>query len=595
MNNNRKPSEERRWERFYPEEAKNFDYPRMNIFDAVKEENKNRKDAIALEYEGNDICYGEFFDKVEEKQEFLESKGITKDDVVTVSMLMCPDFIYDWYALGKIGAVSNLIDPRTSTDGVKKYIEEADSKYILSTNIFTPKVMSAIKDRKDSVVVNYALSNYADNKMPLKLVLADFATTAYCGVKSKLDGRLENVYERDLPIVSGVKSSVYEKDLPLTIVHTGGTTGFPKGVLLSHDNYNAMAYEYKKSQIGFTADDRFLLVMPPWISYGSGMLHMSLITGMKAHIVSALNSKKIDKLVDKTEPQWMAGVPAHYKIVSRSKTLKKNGMKYFKAGAVGGDAMSAEDFNESENSMKENGIKKGLYPGYALTEATSAFAVRQLENYKPGSVGIPLPGNTVGIFKFDEESETTLDEELDYNQTGEICIRTPNMMLGYFLNDEATKEVIKKHKDGNYWIHTGDLGYIDEDGAIFVNGRIKEMITRYDGFKVYPSMIEKVLNANKAVAACKVVGVDDKIHGQGSVPKAYIVLEDKYKNDEDKVLKDIKNACEYCLPSYYVENAKYETIEKLPRTPIGKIDIRLLQEMDRQQELSMGRAKVLKK
>ena len=219
--------------------------------------------------------------------------------------------------------------------------------------------------------------------------------------------------------------------------------------------------------------------------------------------------------------------------------------------------------------------------------STSAFAVRQLGEYKPGSVGIPLPGGTVGIFKFDEETSETLDEELDYNQTGEICMRTPNQMLGYFKHEELNETVLRKHKDGLTWVHTGDLGYIDEDGFLYVNGRIKEMITRHDGFKVYPSMIEKVINAHQAVASCKVVGVEDVTHGQGQVPKAYIVLKPEFEADGQQVLKEIKSDCIYCLPEYYVEGCEYEAIEKLPLTSLGKIDFRALQEL--------SKAKTLKK
>ena len=168
---------------------------------------------------------------------------------------------------------------------------------------------------------------------------------------------------------------------------------------------------------------------------------------------------------------------------------------------------------------------------------------------------------------------------MDYNQRGEICLKTPNMMLGYFKNPELTKDVLKKHADGEVWIHTGDLGRIDEDGFIFVEGRIKEMITRHDGFKVYPSLIEKVIASNKAIESCKVVGVPDTVHGQGEFPMAYFVLKDEYKNDANNVLKEIKEMCKSCLPEYYIEGIRYESIEKMPLTPIGKIDYRLLQDL----------------
>ena len=580
-----KPSEEMVWRKYYTENGKNFDFPKMNIYDLVYEENRNRKDNVALEYEGTVVRYGDYFDKVEERTEFFKSKGISKDDIITVSMLMSPEFIYDWYALARLNAVTNLIDPRTSFEGIKQYLEEAESKYILNTNIFLPKVLKAMQNDQSYNVINYSLRESA-KKMPFMLGLISDLMALYGNFIAKKESRVVNHKANNIRINNEYIESEYYENQALTIVHTGGTTGFPKGVVLSHDNYNAMAYEYMKSDIGFTAKDRFLLVMPPWISYGSGMLHMSLVTGMKATIISKLDSKKMAKYIIDYQPQWFAGVPAHYKIVSDSNLISKKGVPFLKAGAVGGDSMSPELYNKANDYLVENGASKGVYPGYALTEVTSAFAVKQLGDYKPGSVGIPLPGGTVGIFKFDETTEQTLDEELTYNQTGEICMRTPNQMLGYFKNEELTQTVLRKHSDGYTWVHTGDLGHIDEDGFLYVDGRIKEMITRYDGFKVYPSVIEKIINQHNAVSTCKVVGIDDKIHNHGQVPKAYIVLKPEYVDSENQIIKEIKDMCYKSLPEYYVENSQYEKIDVLPLTPIGKVDFNALKEKNKEKKLS---------
>ena len=572
----RKPSEERIWEKYYPESAKNFCFPKMKTFDLVYEENKNRKDSIALEYEGKEICYGEYFDRVEEKTDYFKSKGIKENDIVTVSMLMTPEFVYDWYALGRLNAISNLIDPRTSVQGIRQYLEEAESKYILNTDIFIKKIIDAIKPGKVPYnVINYSLSESAI-KMPFKLGLVSNAMGLYSKIIAKNNKNIENYASNDEIDSKTSYIPDYRENQALTIVHTGGTTGFPKGVVLSHDNYNAMAYEYMKSQIGFSPNDRFLLIMPPWISYGSGMLHMSLVTGMKSTVISKLDSKKMAEYLIKYKPQWFAGVPAHYKKIASSNIIEKKGVPFLKAGAVGGDAMSAELYETANNYLLKNGASKGVYPGYALTEVTSAFAVKQLGDYKPGSVGIPLPGCTVGIFAFDEKTEETLDNELGYNHTGEICMRTPNQMLGYFKNEELSNMVLKKHNDGNIWVHTGDLGHIDEDGFLYVDGRIKEMITRYDGFKIYPSLIEKVINSHDGVSSCKVVGIEDEIHRHGQIPKAFIVLKPEYQQMQLQIIKEIKNKCHSCLPEYYVENSQYEAIDVLPLTPIGKVDFQAL-------------------
>ena len=155
-----KPSEEMRWRKYYPEEAKKFDYPRMKIYDLVYEENRNKKDNIALEYEGTKIRYGDFFDKVDEKIEYFLSKGVKPEDIITFSMLMTPEFVYDWYALSQINAISNLIDPRTSAAGIREYLLEADSKMVMNTSIFTGKLKDAIGN-DDIDVINYSLKDSA--------------------------------------------------------------------------------------------------------------------------------------------------------------------------------------------------------------------------------------------------------------------------------------------------------------------------------------------------------------------------------------------------------------------------------------------------
>ena len=570
------PSVDKPWIKYYPEGALDFDFPRMKAYDLIYERNKNRKDSIALEYEGHEISYGELFDQIEQRTEFFIQKGVKENDIVTISMLMSPEFVYDWYALGRINAISNLIDPRTSPEGIRHYLEEAESRYLLNTDLFTGKIKKAIETQQDYHVINYSLLT-SSVKMPFAFGMINRITGAYSKAIAKHDKRFETAEKTEAP-----KQSIedrlpeYKHDQPLTIVHTGGTTGMPKGVILSHDNYNAMAYEYMKSEIGFAANDRFLLIMPPWISYGSGMLHMSMITGMKATIISKLDSKKIADYVLQYKPQWFAGVPAHYKRIAACEKISKRKVPFLKAGAVGGDAMSAELYRKVNDYLINNGAKQGVYPGYALTEVTSAFAVKQLGEYKAGSVGIPLPGCTVGVFRFDEETKTTIDEELSYGETGEICLRTPNQMLGYFKDEKQTNGVLKRHKDGYTWVHTGDLGHVDKDGFIFVDGRIKEMITRYDGFKIYPSLIENLLNKQDLVAQCKVVGVSDRKHGHGQIPMAVIVLKKGKKNTVSGTLKELESLCRKELPEYYMEGCKFKEIDKLPLTAIGKVDYRKL-------------------
>ena len=569
------PSEEMVWTKYYNDKGLNFDYPKnMNIYDLVYEENKNRKDNIALEYEGKKIRFGDYFDKVEERIEFYNSKKLQPQEAVTIASLLTPDFVYDFYAIAKLHGMTNLIDPRTRVEGIKDYISEADSRIIVANDLFLDKMLEALDHGDYEIVVNSLFGDSKHLEFPLN------AVSVLTGLKAKLlKLKYDNIQNYPKHLVLGeeqVPQNVENGDL--TIVHTGGTTGSPKGVVLTHDNYNAVAMQYLTSDIGFKPGQKFMIIMPPWISYGSGLLHMTLVGGMTATLIPKLDGRKMDEALIKYEPQWFAGVPAHFVNMLDRKIAKGDEFKKVYSGAIGGGPVSADLFLESDKYFKEHGCPQGMIPGYALTECSSTFAARQSEEFVPGSVGIPLPGATCGIFKFDEETQTTTDEELGYNQEGEICILSPAMMSGYYKNEELTNKVLVKHSDGKTWIHTGDLGHLDENGFLFVDGRIKELIIRHDGFKVYPNMIEKLVESVHGIETVKVVGISDPDNTVGDVPKVFYTIKSDFNEYAEDIDKRVQDICLTQLSEYYTEGMTFERIEKMPLTPIGKIDYRKLKE-----------------
>lgn len=178
----------------------------------------------------------------------------------------------------------------------------------------------------------------------------------------------------------------------------------------------------------------------------------------------------------------------------------------------------------------------------------------------------------MGIF------EPDTDIELKYNQQGEVCICAPAVMLGYYDQEEETSKILKKHSDGTIWIHSGDIGHIDEDGFLFIDGRIKRLVIRHDGFKVFPSLIENKLAMNQAVKECCVIGMPDKEHSQGELPFACIVLESTSIGKENAVKKELIKLCETELPEY-AQPIGFKFFDELPLTPIGKVDYRALIEL----------------
>lgn len=228
---------------------------------------------------------------------------------------------------------------------------------------------------------------------------------------------------------------------------------------------------------------------------------------------------------------------------------------------------------ESNKFLKEHNCSSKITKGYGMTEVTGGVAGTVDANNEIGSVGIPFVQTNISIFE--PETET----ELGYGQDGEICISGPNTMLGYYNNEQATNQVLKIHSDGRIWVHTGDIGHITQNGNIYVVDRLKRMIIRFDGFKIFPSIIENVLCTHYAVETCKVVSIPDINHSQGKLPKAHVVLKPEFKENSQKIMFELKKLCSEQLPEY-VQPVDYKFRDKLPLTPVGKIDYLALESED---------------
>lgn len=365
-----------------------------------------------------------------------------------------------------------------------------------------------------------------------------------------------------------VEEIVFSDDYPVAVVHTGGTTGIPKGVLLSNENFNNVVLQIKNSSVEANRNYRFLNIMPPFIAYGIALgLNTAITLGWHTIIVPQFDANKFDELLKKHKPNGIMGVPAYWETVMKSKKMQNEDLSYIKNILLGGDRIKPEFEKRLNKFLIEHNCNAGVGKGYSMTEVSACTTFSTKEANELDSVGIPLTKTIVSVF----EPNTT--KELSYNEVGEICIKTPTMMLKYFANDKETDKIKVEHKDG-YWIHTGDLGYIDKKGIVFIKDRIKRMIAR-SGFKVFPSEIENLFISHYAVETCAVVGIPDAV--DVTAPKAYIVLKTNYKSQKDKITAELiqmlKNST---LPPYF-EPVKYEFREKLPLTNIGKVDFVALQ------------------
>lgn len=566
------PSIDKPWLKYHTNEAVSRELEHITIYEKLINANKDNMDKVALNYFGRKIAYAELINNIEVTSANLLNMGVKTGDIVSIAAPTTPEVIYLIYALSKIGATANMIDPRTSVEGIKNYINETNSELLFIVDVASPKV----KDIKVSSSVKKVVSiSPADSLPPIVKQLYNLKEK----IEAKKQGKTQENYGFDKwpeTMKNSFKeycgsTAAYDEERPAVIVHTGGTTGNPKGVMLNDFSLNAAAQQCIEAGFDFKRDHSWMNIMPPFIAYGVGNgLHLPLICGMEVIIVPAFEAKKFADLLAKHKPNHMTGAPSPYEFVINNKKMKKADLSYMIAPTVGGDKMDETLERQTNDFLAAHGCEYKVVKGYGMTEVNAAVAAcSNNEINKIGTVGLPFAKENIAIFNPGTEEEVLLGE------IGEVCITGPNTMLGYYNNPKATNEVLKKHADGKLWMHSGDIGYFDKDGQLYILDRIKRMVIRYDGFKLFPSVIENVISSVEGVKNVSVIGVPDEGHTQGKLPYAFITIDENA--DESIVLSNISQKCEAELPEYS-QLCGMRVIDEIPYTGIGKVDFRTLEE-----------------
>lgn len=559
------------WLKYYPQYLIEKELPKTTMYDYILKGNNFYPNRTALNYFNNKITYYEMFQKIDVVARSFLELGVKKGDIITISMPTLPEFVYMFYAVSKIGAIANMVDPRKSSEEIEEYINVVNSKLLVVVDVALDKV----KDVEKHTAVETVVSVSPSESLPPALKKAYKLKNG--SKKSKIKNLIKwqdfynlGVMRKNEVIVDEFPE--YEEDTPVVIVYTGGTTGKSKGVMLSNDNLNAASSQCETCGYDFQRQHSWLNIMPPFIVYGVGNgLHLPLAMGMEVILIPQFDAKKFDRLLKKHHPNHVTGVPTHYDSIVKSKVIQKDGLKYLLSPIVGGDKLNEASEEIINKFFKKNNCNFNVSKGYGMSEVCAAVCTASIaEINEIGSVGIPFHHTIMAVFDPDT------GKELKYNEIGEICISGPNTMLRYYNNEEETKNIIRKHDDGLLWVHSGDLGYITERGVVHIKGRTKEMIVRHDGFKVFPITIEEVILSHPDIKACKVVGVKDDNYSQGELPKAFVVL-NKSISDEKKLKDDLKKICKERLAEY-LQPIDFVIKEKLPVTAIGKIDFMKLKE-----------------
>lgn len=566
------------WQKYYSKEAITASIPELTAYQYMVSQNEDNLSTKAIMYYGKKISYKNYIDMIDETARRLYNLGVTEGEVVTVMSVANPELEVLFYALNKLGAVINLIDVRSDYKQIKKYLMEVKSSEVVVMDNFLPEFDKCMEDEDiDNIVENViTLSPYNSVLFPFNVLAEKKSRKEDSTLYSRIDEiKKKNKYMTWNDLMSVHKYRYpryprYKKNMVAALVHTGGTTGVPKTVKLSNENFNAMAIQYKSLNANYNKGDTFLNGIVPFVAYGIVVtIHMPMCLGMTNIIAPILSPKEFTEFMIKYKPNHTITVPTYVEHFVHDRKADSMNWKCLKNLGIGGDYFSEQSEIYVNEFLKNHGSSSIAEKGYGMTENSSTAGVCLVGVNKTNSLGIPLPLNTYGIF------ERGTDKELKYGEEGEICITGPTEMLGYLDNEEEESKVIKIHSDGKKWIHSEDVGIIDEDGFLFFKGRYKRLIP-HGGFKLYPSYIEGVIMKHPDIDNCCVISIPDKVYGAS--PEAHVVIKKDNVSELKKLKEELIKLCQDKLPSYsQPEDFIFE--EDLPLTSVGKVDYKKVEKM----------------
>lgn len=562
-------SQQKPWMKHYANET-DTQIPQMKVYSYLKETNKHRPNGVIIYYYGAKITFKAFLQRIDECADAFAGIGVKRGDTVSLLSASTPESIIAFYALNKIGATLNAIDPRLDKKSISRMIRSSGSKVLMAIDIAYQQVAPIIDEiKQDHIIIQSAATSLPPlKKIALKIATATSNNTIPYGKKGVISWETFMTFAK----FAIATEAEYVGDATVAITYTGGTTGFPKGVMLTNDSINSVAFSFLHAGIVHEDGQRFLGIMPIFSSYGLVCgIHMPFVMGCELALIPRFFPLKMGEYIKKFKPHHMIATPAFYEILIDSEEMDGFDLSHMLTLGSGGDSMNAGLEAKLEAFRESHGLRYPLAQGYGMSEVSAAATFCVNDRYKKGSVGIPCYTTTIGIF----DPET--GEELGYDTPGEVCITGPTMMKGYFNNKAETEYVMRRHADGQVWIHSGDIGTIDEDGFVYIKGRVKRMITRFDGHKVFPITIESFIAEMEEVHSCSVIGVNDRERLQGQYPMAVIELNSGIDSSRrDEICRDIYKKCHEQLEQRGRPVAVV-CVDEIPLTAMGKNDFRKLE------------------
>jgi long-chain acyl-CoA synthetase len=551
------PIRGRPWLRFYRDVPATLDYPNLTVHGAVMDAVRRFPGRTAYEFLGATATYRELGASISRCADALAVAGLGPGDRLTIALPTSPQGAIAFYAAAKLGAVSSIIHPLSTAAEIGHYLELSRSRVALTLDLFHERL---VEQDLDTLIV----TGIADC-LPAPSRLAYRATRGRKAPRIAADPRIRRWSELEAARHPPAGEHPTPADAPAAILYSSGTTGAPKGILLSHRNFTAEALQVAH-WVGLSERDTILAALPIFHGFGLGALvHTGFTSGAKVVLVPRVAPALVARLLGGKRVTLTAGVPTLFEALTHSTSLARADLSALRAAFSGADTLPAPVRERFEELVRRRGGNARLLEGYGLTEAVSAVAAMPLDEQRADRVGLPLPDMDVKVCRFGTTEEVGLGED------GELCVAGPTVMLGYLDDPDASAEVLRRHDDGRIFLHTGDVGSIDGDGFVRFEGRLKRMI-KTSGFNVYPAQVEAVLLEHPAVESACVVGIPDVRVGERV--KAFVLLRDPDRAGDD-LADELVAHCRERLIKWSCPR-EIEFRPELPTTRVGKIDFAAL-------------------
>ncbi len=527
----------------------------MNLHSTILNNATTYPEKTALLYFNRSISYGKLANSIKHYISLLYEMGAREGDIVTVSLPTTPESIAITYSLNYIGATVNFVDVRSTPEQVSNSVRATKSKLLFIMNFNTKRIASMAKE----MAVEHIVVLRGVESLPLTVQFG-YSVVDYINGRHHLsnsDKRFvywSNITKRK----NTFEAPAYKwpQDAPQLIFQTSGTTGKAKMAMITAENISNATSSFPEIARNLCTDDIVLGTIPIFTLTGfETSVHFPLFYGATSVIIPIWKVANYIKLIEKYKPHHIWSVPSYWDTINDTNNSDVN-LSSLKTAVVFGDIITP-DFEKSINKyLREHGHNHIIKKIYGMTETAGIVTLTDdsdTNTYTNGFSGKVKANHKIKIVN------------------NEICVHTATKTLGYYANPEASSFLLRQHNDGLVWLHTGDFGHTDDEGNLYIDGRIKRMIVRSDGTKIFPIEIESVLTRHPKIKECTVIGIPDKDHQQSMSPIAFITLKQNCCENTNEFLKYAKKM----LP-HHLHPSKIFIIPRIPLTNAGKTDYQKL-------------------